>query len=195
MATVTPDFAEPRQRPFTRAEYDRMGELGWFHGQRTELIEGEVVVLSPQKWPHASTTDRVAEVLRKAFGPGFWVRAQLPVNLGTFSEPEPDVSVVAGAREDYTDHPTSAVLLVEVSDATLWYDRNRKASLCARAGIADYWIVNLVDGQLEVRRNPVPDGTQFYSFSYASLSDLGPAESIIPLARPQVSIPVADLLP
>jgi Uma2 family endonuclease len=181
---------EPTPRRWTREEYYRMGDLGFFHGQRVELIEGEIMVLSPQNWPHTSTVDRVAEALRRILGTGFWVRTQVPLNLGT-SDPEPDVSVVLGRREDYNDHPTSAVLIVEVSDSTLAYDRTRKASLYARAGITDYWIVNLVNNQLEVRRDPRPDPSQ----PYGSVTTLVPPAVVNPLAAPQVSLAVADLLP
>src|SRR5437764_11887880 len=103
---------EPKARRWTRDEFYWMAEAGLFNGQRAELIEGEIMVLSPQNWPHAVTVDRMAEVLRTAFGDQFWVRAQLPINLSLFSDPEPDISVVAGRREDYTEHPTNAVLLV-----------------------------------------------------------------------------------
>jgi Uma2 family endonuclease len=193
VAPPTPS-AEPTPRRWTREEYYRMGELGLFFGQRVELIEGEIMVLSPQNWPHSSTVDRVGEVLRRVLGAGFWVRTQLPLNLHT-SDPEPDVSVVIGRREDYSDHPTTAVLLVEVSETTLHYDRTRKASLYARAGIRDYWIVNLVNKQLEVLRDPRPDPTQYYGHGYANLTTLVPPAVVSPLAAPQVSLAVADLLP
>ncbi|MGH7222367.1 MAG: Uma2 family endonuclease [Gemmataceae bacterium] len=189
-----PQSVEPMPRLWTRDEYYRMGELGFFHCQRVELIEGEIMVLSPQNWPHTSTVDRVGEALRRVLGTGFWVRMQFPLNLST-SDPEPDVSVVAGRFEDYSDHPTTAVLIVEVSESTLAYDRSRKASLYARAGIADYWIVNLVDHQLEVRRDPQPDPSQPYGHSYASVTTLVPPAVVNPLAAPKVSLAVADLLP
>ncbi len=184
----------PVPRRWTREEYYRMGEQGFFQDQRVELIEGEIMVLSPQSWPHASTVDRVAAALGRILGVGFWVRTQVPLNLGT-SYPEPDVSVVPGRREDYSDHPTTAELIVEVSDTTLDYDRTRKASLYARAGIAEYWIVNLVNNQLEVRRNPLPDPSQHYAHGYGSLTTLVPPAVVHPLAAPQVSLAVADLLP
>jgi Uma2 family endonuclease len=170
-----------------------MAEMGLFDGQRAELIEGKVMVLSPQKWAHAAAVDRVAEVLRGALGSGIWVRSQLPLILTPFSDPEPDVSVVAGRREDYTDHPTTALLIVEVSDTSLAYDRADKASLYARVGIADYWIVNLVDGQLEVHRNPVAAAGEVYGFRYADVTTWTTG-SVTPLAAPQVAVSVADLL-
>ncbi len=191
---VPPTLAEPTRRLWTREEYYRMGEMGLFFGQRVELIEGEIMVFSPQNWPHTSTVAHVGEVLQRVLGAGFWVRMQFPLNLST-SDPEPDLSVVTGRLEDYSDHPTTAVLIVEVSETTLHFDRTRKASLYARAGIADYWIVNLVNNQLEVRRDPRPDPTQPYGHGYATLSTLVPPATVSPLAAPQVSLAVADLLP
>jgi Uma2 family endonuclease len=191
---VAPPIDEPTPRRWTREEYYQLGELGLFHGQRVELIEGEIMVLSPQNWPHTSTVARVGEALHRALGTGFWVRMQFPLNLST-SDPEPDVSVVVGRLEDYSDHPTTAALIVEVSESTLTYDRTRKASLYARAGIADYWIVNLVNNQVEVYRDPRSDPSQFYGHGYASVTILVPPAVVNPLAAPQVSLAVADLLP
>jgi len=181
-------------RRWTREEYYRMGELGLFPGQRVELIEGEIMVLSPQNWPHTLTVARVGKLLDGALGTGFWVRMQFPLNLAT-SDPEPDISVVAGRLEDYSDHPTTAMLIVEVSESTLAYDRTRKASLYARAGIADNWIVNLVNNQLEVHRDPRPDPAQYYGHGYASVTVLGRQDVVRPLAAPQVSLAVSALLP
>jgi Uma2 family endonuclease len=173
-----------------------MAELGLFRGQRAELLEGEIMVLSPQKAEHFTTTDRVTELLRDRFGPGFHVRMQGPIDLGPHSDPEPDVAVVAGTRDDYaTRHPRTAVLVVEVSDTTLGSDRTRKASLYARAGIEDYWIVNLVDLQIEVYRQPRPDPTQAYGHGYASATVLLPPAAVSSLTVPGVSLAVADLLP
>lgn len=146
--------AEPKVRLWTRAEYHQMADLGWFDGQRAELVEGEIVVLSPQKFGHGATTDRVREILHNLLHDEFWVRMQLPIAIGETSEPEPDVSVVPGKREDYTAHPTGASLLVEVSDTTLTYDRGKKMRLYAKAGIFEYWIINLQDQEVEVRRRP-----------------------------------------
>jgi Uma2 family endonuclease len=194
--TPVPSAADPTPRLWTREEYYRLGDLGFFDGQRVELIEGEIVVLSPQKAEHWTNTDRVAELLRSCFGSGYHVRMQGPIDFGPISEPEPDVAVVAGSREQYAaQHPRTAVLIVEVSESRLNYDRTRKASLYARAGIPDYWIVNLVDRQLEVRRDPRPDSSQHYGHGYASVSVFVPPAVVNPLAAPQVSLSVADLLP
>ncbi|MGH7164603.1 MAG: Uma2 family endonuclease, partial [Nitrospiraceae bacterium] len=141
-------------RRWTRQEYDRLVVEGFFHPEeRLELMEGEIVRMTPQGSLHATAIRLVEEALRAAFGTGFDVRVQMPLALTDDSEPEPDVAVVTGNPRDYRDtHPSAAVLIVEVADATVPYDRERKRALYARVGIADYWIVNLLDRRLEVFR-------------------------------------------
>jgi Uma2 family endonuclease len=179
-------------RRFSKPEYYRLSELGFFRGQRVELIEGHIMVLSPQNAPHSGTVAVVLRVLRGVFGPDAHVRPQMPLDLGQTTGPEPDLAVVAGREEHYlTAHPTAALLIVEVSDTTLAYDRHRKGSLYARAGVPDYWVVNLRARQVEVYRAPIPDALHRYS----SRTDLLPPATVSPLALPQVAIPVADLLP
>jgi Uma2 family endonuclease len=173
-----------------------MGELGWFTGQKAELLEGEIVVTSPQGPLHYSSLERVARVLAVVLPAPYAVRMQGPLDLGPHTEPEPDVAVVAARADGYASaHPQTALLLVEVSDTTLASDRSRKGSLYARAGIADYWIVNLVDGQLEVYRNPRPNPAQQYGYEYADTMILNVADSASPLCEPSVVISVGDLLP
>jgi Uma2 family endonuclease len=108
------------------------------------------------------------------------------------------LAVVPGNKRTFIgqrDNPTTAVLIVEVSDATLWEDRTRKASLYAAAGIPDYWILNIPAGQLEIRRDPKPDATQAFGYSYSTLITLVAGEFATPLAAPSARIAVADLLP
>src|SRR5436853_7149747 len=95
-AAMSPTLDEPRVRTWSKAEYYQMADLGWFRGQRAELIEGEIVAQCPQNWPHSVTTYRVGERLAQAFGTSAWVRTQMPLDLGETSEPEPDVSAVRG---------------------------------------------------------------------------------------------------
>jgi Uma2 family endonuclease len=179
---------------WNKAEYYRLGELGFFRGQRVELWEGRIVVLSPQNAPHFNAVETVADALRHYFRIGYLVRMQGPLDLGQTTESEPDVCVVSGKQGDFRNaHPTSALLVVEISDTSLSTDR-RKGGLYARAGIADYWIVNLVAGQLEVYRVPIPDARRRFGHRYSSRTDLLPPATVIPLALPQALIPVADLL-
>lgn len=178
-----------------RSEYYRMGELGFFNGQRVELVDGEVIVMSPQGAHHYWTIDRVARILGRVFGEGFWVRIQAPLRLETGSEPEPDIAIVTGLPNDYLDeHPSTAVLVIEVSDTSLAYDRTEKARVYARAGVPEYWIVNLLDRQLEVYRKPqVLDVQQNYG--YAEVKIFKANEFVSPLSKPEAKIPVSDLLP
>jgi Uma2 family endonuclease len=185
-----------RPKRWTKDEYYRLGELGFFHGQRVELIEGRLMVHSPQNYLHANIVNLAQKVLLRVFPAGYDARCQLPIDLGQTTEPEPDVSVVVGTlRPLLNGHPTSAVLIVEISDTTLSYDRNRKGSLYARAGIKDYWIVNVTDRQLEVYRDPQPDPTAPLGYSYRSRTVLRPPDTVSPLELPQTSIAVAELLP
>ncbi len=187
----------PQVRHWTRTEYYKMGESGIIGpSERVELIEGEIIAMTPQDTPHAVAGSLVEEVLRVAFGPGFHVRSQRPLSLGPDSEPEPDAAVVRGSARDYLKaHPTTAVLAVEISDATLPFDRGKKAALYARAGIPEYWILNLVDRVLEVYRDPGPSPARPGDHAYRSVRYFGPSESVTPIALPTASIRVADLLP
>src|SRR5215470_6855850 len=141
----------------TRARYDRLVDAGIFGpDDRVELLDGLLVAREPQGGPHATAVGLVAAALEKTFGRGFHVREEKPIALNKSSEPEPDVAVVPGGLRDYASgHPSRPVLLVEVADSSLVLDRLRKGGLYARAGIVEYWIVNLVDQVLEVYREPV----------------------------------------
>ncbi len=111
--------------------------------------------------------------------------------LGDWSEPEPDISVVPGSPRDYLPaHPARPVLIVEVAESRLGFDRRTKAPIYARAGVADYWIVNLIDRVLEIYREPQRAGRR-----YRSVESVAPDGEVSPLAAPGVRIRVADLLP
>ena len=181
-------------RRFTVSEYHQMGDVGIFDGQRVQLIGGEVVVMSPQNFRHGSGLEEIAEILTKAFGARFWVRTQQPLKLRGDSEPEPDVYVVKGARREHKKTPTTAVLVIEVSDTTLRLDR-RKRSLYAKAGIADFWLVNLRKNQLEVYRKPIPDDSQPFGAGYSQKTILVAGDVVSPLAKSEVKIHVANLIP
>jgi Uma2 family endonuclease len=192
MAVLT----EPRVHQWTRSEYYTMAAAGLFDGKHVELIEGQVIEMSPMGSPHRTAVILAGDALRQAFGAGYFVQAQVPLALGELSDPEPDLAVIAGAVRDYTEaHPTTAVLIVEVADTSLTYDRTTKASLYAKAGLADYWIVNLVDRQLEVHRHPMANPASPFGFGYAEVTILTAADLVTPVAATPAVIPVADLLP
>ena len=182
---------------WTRVEYERLIDKGVFGPEdRIELLAGALVVREPQGGPHAMGIRMVEEALRGVFATGWDVRVQLPVALDDDSEPEPDVSVVPGSFRDYPrDHPARAVLIVEIAESTLRLDRGEKSSLYARAGLTDYWIVNLVDHVLEVNRDPAADARAPYGWRYASVVTLRAGDIVTPLAAPHSPIPVVDLVP
>ncbi len=185
-----------RVRQWTRLEYDRLIENGFFQpGDKVELIGGQLMVAEPQGSRHAATVSLVADALRAAFGSGWYVMVQLPVALDDESEPEPDVAVVAGAARQYWDaHPSRPVLIVEVADSSAALDREHKASLYARAGVPDYWIVNIGDDVLEVCRRPVSSYAALYGWGYAEIQRFERGATVSPVALPTARIAVADLL-
>jgi Uma2 family endonuclease len=188
----------PSVRPMTREEFERAGRLGLFGPEeRLELIGGEVVrKMSPQDTPHASAISFTLEALQAVFRSGAYIRVQLPLALGPHNEPEPDLAVVKGSPRDYeTEHPTTALLLVEIADSTLRLDRGRKAALYARAGIAEYWIVNLVDRVLEVHREPAAMADQPLGHHYRSITRHPESASVSPLAATDCTITITDLMP
>jgi Uma2 family endonuclease len=188
---------EIRTRRWTRAEYDRLIEMGFFTpGEPVELIGGQLMVAEPQGAEHYTAIWKTAKALEAAFGPGWVVRTQGPIGLDEESEPEPDVTVVPGGPEDYRSaHPSRPVLTVEVAESSLGNDRERKGSLYARAGLADYWVVNLQGRVVEVYRDPAADSSATFGWSYARREIFGAPAQIRPLAAPHASVRVADLLP
>lgn len=186
-----------RTRRWTRAEYERLIDEGVFRaGERLELVGGELVVREPQHSPHATAIELALDALREAFGPGWRVRIQLPVALDDESEPEPDIAVAPGVPRDYlASHPTRAALIVEVAESSLAFDREHKGSLYARARIADYWIIDLVDRVLEVYRDPLPAAEAVFGWRFGSVLTLRAGDVVSPLAVPRARIRVGDLLP
>jgi Uma2 family endonuclease len=183
-----------RKRLWTREEYYRLGDLGLIGPEeRVELINGEIInKMSPQKSPHYSSILDTGDALQEAFGKGYTVRDQGPMTMDDNSEPEPDVLVALGTRRDFKKRhprPSETVLVVEVSDTTLAFDRRVKGPLYAGAGIAEYWIIDIKGGRIEVYRDPTPDA------GYKSKTVYGETETVTPLGAPHAAIPVSDLLP
>ena len=158
---------------------------------RVELLEGVVVSMSPQNAPHASGVQFAMETLLVAVGRRAVVRVQMPLMLGPYSCPEPDVAVVPGRREDYVErHPTTAHLVVEVADSSLLQDRLTKSRIYAAAGIPDYWLVNVPARQIEVFREP-----DVRAGRYRETSICQPDGALALTALDGVRVPARDLLP
>jgi Uma2 family endonuclease len=186
-----------RTRRWTRAEYDRLIDIGLFlPGEPLELLGGELVVSEPQGGAHYTAIGLVEDALRAALGPGWLVRSQGPIELDDESEPEPDIAVMRGDRRSYSHrHPSRPALVLEVAESSLAFDREHKGSLYARARLDDYWIVNLVDRVVEIYRRPVPDTSAPFGSRYASKEVLSAESSVELLEVPGARILVSDLLP
>lgn len=175
---------------WSRAEYERIVDAGGFAADsRVELLDGAIIDMSPQKSAHATAVGLVEEALRRCITNGCHIRSQKPLALDDRSEPEPDVAVVPGQLRDYAHtHPGTALLIVEVADSSLAYDQTIKARAYARNGIADYWILNLCDRVLEVRRKADTQG-------YKERLQIAAGAQVVPLIAPECVIQVQDLLP
>ena len=181
---------QPRWR-FTVADYHRMAEAGILHeDDRVELIEGEIVQMSPIGSKHAGNVDRLAHFFLPRLQGRAIVRVQNPIQMGDYSEPEPDLVLLRPRDDFYTSaHPTPAdvLLVIEVAETSAAYDRQDKAALYARGGIPEYWVADLGQASLIVYCDPTPDG-------YTTVRVLRRGEAIRPLAFPDLEVAVTDLL-
>lgn len=163
MATTLERPAAVRPHRFDVGDYYRMAETGILGPQdRVELIEGQIVDMAPIGSAHAGTVNRLVRLAAKAMAEGsVLVGIQNPLRLDAHNEPQPDLMLLRPRADDYRDsHPTPAdvLLLVEVADSTLAYDRGPKLALYARHGVPEVWIVDLGGRAVEVCRQPGPEG-------------------------------------
>lgn len=190
---MAPAASAPREYPlrWTVEEYFGLVHRGDLRpDDRVELLDGLIVAMSPQNPLHAAAITRLTRVLQRVVGERAAVRVQLPMVLGR-SAPEPDLALVPiDAGEDPEAHPRSAFLVVEVADSSLLQDRLTKAAIYARAGLPEYWLVNLFDDRIEMFRKPVRKWGRYRSTSSASRG-----ERIQVMAFPDVSLAVEELLP
>ncbi len=179
------------RRKLDVTEYHRMAAVGILHeDDRVELIEGELVEMAPIGPPYASTVNTLNELLVAAVGQRGIVSVRNPVRLNDHSEPEPDFAVLRRRDHRYRARPPGpddVLLLVEVADSSLRYDRSIKLPLYARHGIPEVWIVDVEHSLVEVYREPVGDG-------YAAVSWEGPGAVLKPALLPGVAVPVTDVL-
>ena len=179
-------------RKWTVKEYHKLGEMGFFHPEeRVELLSGNIIKMSAKGTAHTSATRRTASVLRDLLGNQAAIYTQDPIALDDNSEPEPDIAVVRIDPFDYATHhptPSEVYLIIEVADSSLTFDREIKAKIYARSGIADYWVLNVGDRQLHVFREPTENG-------YQSEVILGETASISPIEFPAFNIAIQAMLP
>ncbi len=184
------------RRSWSRDEIEKLIELGIFGPEeKLELVDG-VLIPKVTRTPLHATGICMAQNTMLALGfEHVQVRVQLPLRLGPNDRPEPDVALVQGGLRDFkVKHPRTAMLIVEVSQTTLPFDRTTKASMYARAEIQDYWIVNIDENLLEVHREPVDDPHAILCASYSQVQKLSPGQAIAPLCAPEHQIAVSDLL-
>ncbi len=189
-----PKGSAPRKR-WTLDEFHLLCGLPKFENRRMILVEGEILDMPNPNPPHEVGVGETEEALRNAFGSEFWVRVQMALVLGQATDPMPDLAVVPGPRRKHTVHPTSALLVVEVSESSLYYDKGEKANLYAAGGIADYWVLDLNNRCVHVFRDPVADPDEPFGFRYQTQMILATTDSISRLAAPNATIAVANLLP
>jgi Uma2 family endonuclease len=168
-------------------EYDFLAAQGYFEDERVELLYGLVVPMAPIDPAHVESVARVHGRLLRALDDRARVYCQAPFAASEYSEPEPDVFVVPPDRNGWTEHHSKAFLVIEVSRSSLRRDRAKRA-IYQRADVQEYWIVNQVDGCVEVYRDS-RDG------AWQSLTKHFRGETVSPLAFPDVQIPVAEILP
>jgi Uma2 family endonuclease len=176
-----------------------MGEAGIFDdGVRVELLEGMIIQMSPIGPPHAYTTQTAHDLIAATLPTGWTIRMQLPILLER-SEPEPDVAVVRGKRADYKHrHPSAGDvgLLIETAESSLELDRTEKAIVYASARIPYYWIINLLERQVEVYTEPVPaSGSSPARYAHHEVFGENQKVPLILDGRTIAEIPVSDLLP
>jgi Uma2 family endonuclease len=177
--------AVPTLYRFTRAEYDRMIDLGLLVDKRVELLDGEIIAMPPHNPPHASKIGRLTSLLFRLLGMTFTIRGQLPIVLDDWSEPEPDVALCRFDPDDYVHEHLKArdvFLVIEVSESTLAYDRGRKVAAYAGSGVPEYWIVNLVDRRIEVFNDPDPTNQRYRQERFAVPGDMLPLPGGVSLA-------------
>ena len=180
---------------WTVDEYHNLSELGMFEGQRTHLVDGIILEEGPMRPEHCMVIEKLPFVVNAALGPGWRIRCQIPLPLNLSTDPWPDQAVIAGPAPAQPTHPTTANLVIEVSDTTLVHDSTNKMSLYAAAGIVEYWIIDIINNQLIVHRDPQPDTTQVHGHSYANVNTIPATGSVNPLAISSAIIRVQDMLP
>lgn len=199
-AATTPPPASPYPRPMARKwtaeQFNMMGDMGWFEGRRPFLLDGVIWEQGPMNPPHAVALELVDAAVRGMFGAGWRYRVQTPLTVDEENDPFPDFAVVRGSpRDNIESHPITGALVIEVSDTTLQMDLTEKAERYATAGVTDYWVLDVVNRELYVLRDPAPLPAGLGATAYRDQKKYAPTDRVSPLAAPQASVLVSDLLP
>ncbi len=190
-APVQAPKAARETRKFTVAEYFRLVDAGIIQpGERVELLEGEILLMAPTGPSHNGGVNRYTRVFGRQAGNLYTLQVQGPVRLDEHSAPEPDVALLKFREDDYCQAhagPADVLLVVEVSDSSLDYDRGVKSRIYGRAGVPETWVLNLPEDCIERFTGPGPEG-------YGQHDILRRGEKVSPAALPDLELAVEDLL-
>ncbi len=176
---------------FSVAEYQKLGEADVFHeDDRVELLNGQIIRMSPIGYRHVTVSRRLNRLFALHAADRYWVVAQDPFTLDDESQPQPDYALLRPEADEHDHIPEArdVLLIVEISDSSLGYDRNDKLPAYARQGIPEVWIINLVQDVVEVYRGPQGD-------SYGTTLKFGRDDIVTPLSFPDVEVRVGEILP
>jgi Uma2 family endonuclease len=189
--TSTAPTSSPERRRFNVDEYYRMADAGILRSDaRVELIDGDIIVMSPIGIPHASCVDRLSRLIGRILGDRAFERVQGPIRLNQGAEPLPDLAIITPRADDYAKAhpgPGDVLFVIEVMDSSADYDRGVKLGLYARAGIPEVWLVDLNEDRVEAYRKPAGG-------KYDDARVLARGQSLAPEAFPDVALEVDAIL-
>jgi Uma2 family endonuclease len=193
---TSPAGGGPTPHRWTLQDYQKLAHVGLLDGLRTILINGEILTMTMPGPQHDIALNLTFAFLQSLCPVGYHVRNQQSFNIGTDTDPGPDLAIVPGTIRDYTARaPSTALMIVEVADSSLFMDTTTKAECYATAGVAEYWVIGLEHRQLIVFRDPLPLPKGLGATAYKTHLTFNPTDRISPLAAPATSILVSELLP
>lgn len=186
----------PQPLRWTLKDYLALAKTGFLDDKRTMLLDGVLYTMPNARPPHCAALGLTEDWLRKVFVAGHHVRNQMSFDIGEDTDTGPDLAVVPGVIRDYTaSAPRAAVLIVEVAESSLFTDTTTKAEKYATAGVKDYWVIDLENRVLIVYRDPAPLPAGLGATAYRQRNTYQPTQTVAPLAMPNATITIADLLP
>jgi Uma2 family endonuclease len=191
MPEATPMTVQIQKRLFTVDEYRQMGRAGILgDDDRVELIQGEIVQMSPIGRRHAACVNRLNQLLSRRVGDSAIVSVQNPVSLSQHSEPQPDVALLRPRSDFYASRhpgPDDVLLIVEVAETSPEFDREVKMPLYAGAGIQEVWLVDLSEGNIQIYRSATAGG-------YEHVQTFASGQHLTPQTLPQLRVSTDEIL-
>ena len=188
-------LAEPQTYRWTLDRYLDIAESGALSNEKVELIDGEIIDMPAQMEPHALAVAKTIRVLMEMFPEPYYVKSQSTYRLSGWSAPEPDVMLLPEMKDKGRALHDLPLLVIEVAETTLRYDRVTKGSLYASHGVQDYWIINIPEDRVDVYRMPVKDLKAKFGWKYQDVQSIARGEEIELLADPAMRVPTNRMLP